>query len=49
MGNSNKMVLLGLLFFKVDLPDAYSPWTLVARNLPMLIENGQLREEVEKV
>ncbi|XP_034376765.1 indoleamine 2,3-dioxygenase 1 [Arvicanthis niloticus] len=33
----------------VELPDAYSPWTLVARNLPMLIENGQLREEVEKL
>ncbi|GAB1293053.1 Indoleamine 2,3-dioxygenase 2 [Apodemus speciosus] len=33
----------------VELPDAYSPWTLVARNLPKLIENGQLREEVEKL
>lgn len=32
-----------------ELPAAYSPWTLVARNLPKLIENGQLREEVEKI
>lgn len=33
----------------VELPDTYSPWVLVARNLPVLIENGQLREEVEKL
>lgn len=32
-----------------ELPDTYRPWILVARNLPKLIENGTLREEVEKL
>ncbi|XP_055449377.1 indoleamine 2,3-dioxygenase 1 isoform X2 [Psammomys obesus] len=32
-----------------ELPDAYSAWTRIARNLPMLIQNGQLREEAEKL
>ncbi|KAL1772832.1 indoleamine 2,3-dioxygenase 1 [Sigmodon hispidus] len=32
-----------------ELPPAFSAWIRIARNLPALIENGQLREEVEKL
>ncbi|XP_051025990.1 indoleamine 2,3-dioxygenase 1-like [Acomys russatus] len=32
-----------------ELPDAYNAWIRIARNLPPLIENRQLREEVEKL
>ncbi|XP_051038127.1 indoleamine 2,3-dioxygenase 1 [Phodopus roborovskii] len=32
-----------------DLPQAFNAWTLIARNLPTLIDNGQLRAEVEKL
>ncbi|KAM9621687.1 indoleamine 2,3-dioxygenase 1 [Trichechus inunguis] len=32
-----------------ELPHTYAPWISIARNLPVLIENGQLRAEVEKL
>ncbi|XP_028743653.1 indoleamine 2,3-dioxygenase 1 isoform X1 [Peromyscus leucopus] len=32
-----------------ELPHTFSAWNRIARNLPALIENGRLREEVEKL
>ncbi|XP_003503035.1 indoleamine 2,3-dioxygenase 1 [Cricetulus griseus] len=32
-----------------ELPQAFSAWTRIASNLPTLIDNGQLRGEVEKL
>ncbi|XP_047406211.1 indoleamine 2,3-dioxygenase 1 isoform X3 [Sciurus carolinensis] len=32
-----------------ELPCDYDAWIFIAKNLPELIENGQLREEVEKI
>lgn len=32
-----------------ELPPTFSAWNRIARNLPALIENGRLREEVEKL
>ncbi|KAM7328805.1 indoleamine 2,3-dioxygenase 1 isoform X1 [Alexandromys fortis] len=32
-----------------ELPPAFEGWIRIAKNLPKLIENGQLREEVEKL
>lgn len=37
------------LLFKEDLPHPYDAWISIARNLPELIKNNQLRVEVEKV
>ena len=37
------------LLFKEELPHPYDAWISIARNLPELIKNKQLRMEVEKV
>lgn len=37
------------LFFKEELPYPYDAWISIAKNLPVLIENGELRTKVEKV
>lgn len=42
-------VVWSCFLFKEELPDGYSAWIRVARNLPTLIHDGKLREEAEKV
>ncbi|MBZ3886767.1 Disintegrin and metalloproteinase domain-containing protein 9 [Sciurus carolinensis] len=36
-------------YLQEELPCDYDAWIFIAKNLPELIENGQLREEVEKI
>lgn len=38
-----------LFFFKEELPHSYDAWISIAKNIPGLIKNGELRAEVEKV
>lgn len=37
------------LLSQEELPHPYDAWIAIAKNLPELIKNGQLRAEVEKV
>jgi hypothetical protein len=48
LANQNP-VCFCLFVFKEELPHKYDAWIHIAKNLPELIGNGQLRGEVEKV